>query len=127
MAAASKRKTVFLSYHWENLGQAHVVRDGLEKFGISVWWDADIPIGGDIQEYLTDQITSAKCVVVLWSEASVKSAWVSAEAELAVQRKTYLRVLLEQVEVPRKFDRFQAAMLQDWTGDPGDPPFQRLV
>jgi TIR domain-containing protein len=127
-AAAAQRANVFLAYSRKDQQQARQLISPLERLGISVWWDvASIPIGASWEEFLSDQVSAAQCVIVLWSEASLQSKWVLFEAEAAVRRGVFLPVLIDTVDLPPPFNRFQAALLDHWDGNESDPAFQRLL
>jgi hypothetical protein len=46
---------------------------GADHQGWSVWWDRTIPPGAT--DEVIEAFDSARCVVVLWSKASVASQW----------------------------------------------------
>ena len=64
---------VFLSYAREDRERASVLAAALEGQGWSVWWDRKIVAGETFDETIEDQLSTAKSVVVLWSEHSVGS------------------------------------------------------
>lgn len=128
MLAAVQRANVFLASSRADRSRAAELVTALERHGISVWWDVEsIPIGVDWERFLTDQLAVAQCVIVLWSQQSIQSKWVLFEAEFAVRRNVCLPVLIENIEVPSAFSRFQFATLIDWNGASADPVFQRIV
>ena len=118
---------VFISYAREDLLQAEAIAAGLEKEGWSVWWDRTIPTGRDFAEVIEEAISSAKCVVVLWSSYSVKSRWVQTEAAEGANRHILMPVLVEDVKVPFEFRRIQAADFNGWEGQLDAPAFRRFV
>jgi hypothetical protein len=79
------------------------------------------------EQFLTDQVSAAQCVVVLWSHDSVQSKWVLFEAEFAVRRGVFLPVLIDKVDIPPPFKQYQAALLDSWDGNGSDPAFQLLL
>ena len=81
-----------------------------------MWWDRTIPPGRQFDEVIEEALDSARCVVVLWSKASVASTWVKTEAAEAMRRKILVPVLIEDVKIPLEFRRLQAADLSQWTG-----------
>jgi len=54
--------------------------------GWTVWWDRTILPGQVFDEVIRAALESARCLVVLWSEASVGSDWVKEEASRAKER-----------------------------------------
>jgi TIR domain-containing protein len=71
---------IFLSYAREDEGRARMLAEALESRGWSVWWDRRIPHGQDFNAYIQQQLDAARCIVVLWSKASVASQFVRDEA-----------------------------------------------
>jgi predicted ATP-binding protein involved in virulence len=121
-------RTVFLSYSHRDLPIAETYARALEKEGIPVWWNLNsIPLGADWGEFITEQVLTSICAIVLWSRSSITSEWVLREAEVALQRRILIPVVIEDVPIPAKFGRIQAVSLSHWQGDSSDPGFQRLL
>ena len=78
-----------------------------------MFWDRHIPVGRTWDEIVEAEVERAKCVVVLWSRASVASAWVRAEAEEGATRGVLVPVMLEETKLPIRFRAIQAAHLPD--------------
>lgn len=74
-----------------------------------------------------EAIDDAKCVIVLWSQASVTSEWVKNEAAEGRDRHVLVPVLIDDVKIPFEFRRIQAARLVNWDGLISDPEFDLLV
>jgi hypothetical protein len=55
----------------------------LERRHISIWYDRGLIAGQPYRDVLRQRIETVKAVVVLWTESSVRSKWVRAEANLA--------------------------------------------
>src|SRR5438105_5820435 len=72
--------SVFLSYDHEDAERAAPIAAALEKAGHSVWWDRHIHGGAEYNSEIENAVERADVVVVLWSERSVRSAWVRDEA-----------------------------------------------
>jgi hypothetical protein len=118
---------VFLSYAREDRERAGVLAAALEAQGWSVWWDRKIVAGDTFDQTIEEQLSTAKSVVVLWSEQSVGSEWVRNEAGAASERDVLVPVLLDDVKVPLEFRRRQTVDLTRWKGHASDPEFQALV
>ena len=118
---------VFLSYAREDRETAERLAHAIEKHGWSVWWDRHVPAGKRFDEVIAESLASARCVVVLWSDAAIASDWVGEEAEEARERGLMVPALIEAVEPPLGFRRIQAADLVAWKGDDGHPGLQRLL
>jgi hypothetical protein len=106
----------FSSYKSEDKAKAQTIAEALEQKGYSVWWDRKIPIGKLFDEYILEKLDEAKCVVVLWSNKSIKSNWVREEAREGNDRGILFPVLMENVRPPLGFRGMQAAKLIDWDG-----------
>jgi Ca-activated chloride channel family protein len=118
---------VFMSYKSEDRDRAREVAEALEGRGLSVWWDRSIQPGLDFDEEIEKALTSAKCVVVLWSQESVNSSWVKTEARDGKERKILIPAFIEDVDLPLEFKAIQTANLVDWHGDVEAPGFHNLT
>ena len=107
---------IFLSYARSDRKRAEIFAKALEKQGYSIWWDRSIPHGRKFDEYILEKINQAKCIIVLWSRDSVKSDWVMDEAERGKRRGILIPVLIDDVDIPLGFGRYQTAQLIDWAG-----------
>jgi len=107
---------IFLSYAREDLASAQRIAETIEGFGWSVFWDREIPHGEDYRTYIGRQLSTARCVVVLWSEASINSSWVLDEAGEGLERQRLVPVFVERVRAPFGFRQLQTA---DLTQDAG--------
>ena len=117
---------VFLSYAAEDRERARSIARALEACGWSVWWDRKIVAGETFDLTIERQLESAKCVVVLWSIASVASEWVKNEAASAAERQVLVPALVDDVRIPLEFRRRQTANLLGWNGGVVHEGFQAL-
>jgi len=119
---------IFISYASEDRERAKVLAEALEAEGWSVWWDRLIPFGKPFDEVIQENLTAAKCVVVLWTASSVESKWVRSEAAAAEERHTLVPVMLdENVELPLAFKLLQCAKLHDWTPASDSAEYDKLL
>jgi hypothetical protein len=118
---------VFLSYASADRERAATVAEALRLRGYSVWWDRTIPPGRVFDEVIQEALGAAGCVLVLWSRTSVTSNWVKTEAAEGAGRHVLVPAAIDDVVIPIEFRRIQAANLQGWTGDPGEPEFERML
>jgi hypothetical protein len=80
----------------------------LKADGIAVWWDGLIPVATDFDVSIDTALHGAGCVLVLWTEHSVQSRWVKAEARAALEVGTLLSVLVgSDVRRPVEFSGVQ--------------------
>jgi len=113
---------VFLSYKADNRSRLKPLVEALEADGLSVWWDAHIGGGDEWRETIERHLTSARCVIVAWSRASVGAAgrFVRDEATRAQRRGVYLPIRIDRVDPPLGFGETQALPLYGWKGDRTD-------
>ena len=71
---------IFVSYASEDRERIKALVVELERQGWSVWWDRDMHAGPSFASVIQEQIEQALCVIVVWSEASIRSHWVQDEA-----------------------------------------------
>lgn len=91
--------------------------------GIDVWWDRDLPGGSAFAEVLEQRLAEARVVIVLWSEASIRSGFVRDESTRALEAGKLLPVRIEEVVPPLGFGQLHALDLFDWDGAHDDPAF----
>ena len=84
---------IFISYAREDIRWASNLTQALKSYGWSIWWDPEIPSGKEYDEIIEEELSNARCIVVGWSEHSVKSRWVKDEAREAVEQEKIIPVL----------------------------------
>ena len=92
-----------------------------------MWWDRQIQTGRDYQTAIEEAIEAARCVLVLWSTASVNSDFVRAEADVGKERGVLLPVRLQEVRLPIAFRLLQAEDFTSWAGDVEADCWKRLI
>jgi formylglycine-generating enzyme required for sulfatase activity len=117
---------IFLSYAREDEARAAVVARVLGELGWSVFWDRRIVAGTSWDEVVERELEACRCVVVLWSAASITSRWVKTEARFALQRSTLVPVNLDRSEPPLEFRFLESAQLHTWQGATNDAEFSVL-
>ncbi len=118
---------LFLSYAREDQERAKSLAVLFAAQGWSVFWDQIISARESFPEVLGRELDSAKCVVVLWSQASVHSQWVKEEAFTATRRNALFPVLIDDVDIPFGFRTIQTASLIGWLEDSSHPELKRLL
>ena len=118
---------IFLSYKSEDSEKAQKIAEAIEKKGYTVWWDRIIPPGRNFDDVIEEELDEAKCVVVLWSEKSIKAKWVKTEASEGDRRGILVPVLIEDVRPPLAFRLMEAAKLKDWDGTSLHHEFDLLI
>ncbi len=118
---------IFISYAKEDREWVVSFAGALRKHGWTVWWDRSIPFGQSFQEVIETELDEAKCAIVVWSDHSVGSGWVSAEADEARNRNIMMPVLIDDASPPLVFRQLQTANLKDWNNDTSSPIFKKLI
>lgn len=74
---------IFISYSKQEAELTVTLARELERRGYTTWWDSSLQPGDEFRERITNELDSAKVVIVIWTERSVTSRWVQAEAQWA--------------------------------------------
>jgi adenylate cyclase len=112
---------VFLSYSREDAAAAKQLADCISRAGHKVWWDHEIEGGSRFTAEIDRELKGADAVVVIWTKASVESAWVQDEAAEGRDNGRLVPIILGTDKPPLGFRQFQSIDFGDWNGD-GDPP-----
>lgn len=107
---------VFLSYVREDEKKARTLAAVLERAGHQVWWDRQIKGGAQYSREIDTALKAADAVVVLWSEASIESAWVRDEAAAGRDSGCLVPVRLDGAQAPLGFRQYQTIDLSLWSG-----------
>ena len=83
----------------------------------SVWWDKELEPGDTWRRTIAEKLDSARCVVVVWTAASVDRDFIWSELDRVRDRGIVIPVKLDQnATVPLGFDQWQHVDLTSWTG-----------
>jgi hypothetical protein len=107
---------IFLSYARGDRPTAERLAEIFRGNFWTVWTDSSLQAGEYWDDKIAAALREAKCVVVLWSEASVQSHWVRSEAEEARQRGVLAPARIDKVSLPYGYARLHTADLSDWRG-----------
>jgi hypothetical protein len=108
---------IFISYASDDRERARLFAEAFAARGWSVWWDRHIVPGEAFDTRIEQALDAARCVVVLWSGASVASEWVKNEAAAGAERGVLVPAMIEPVKLPLEFRRKQTADLSGWQGE----------
>jgi tetratricopeptide (TPR) repeat protein len=92
---------VFISYASADRSEAEGLATLLASHGLDVWWDNKLYAGDDFHELILREISNAKAVVVIWSDASINSRWVRGEANLAAEHNKLIPCHLADFDLTR--------------------------
>ena len=118
---------VFISYARKDEEIARNVAETLRSEGFEVWFDSSIYAGAQWESLLMSTLSSAKAIVVLWSERSVKRPWVLKEAKMAMNTRRLVPIKIDNCALPQRFASLQTAMMPGWTGTGHHPELERLL
>jgi len=90
---------VFISYAKTARSQTEGLATYLAGEGYSVWWDAALVSGDSYRSVILRELDAAKVVIVIWTPASVQSAWVISEAERAADNGKLITLRTRDVPV----------------------------
>ena len=118
---------IFISYAKGDRPKVEPLAKALEEHGWSVWWDRKIPPGKTFAQVIQEAINAAKCMIVIWSNESVKSEWVIEEATIGNSRGILVPARVDSIDPPLGFGRIQAADLTDWNTGTSNLGFTALL
>lgn len=118
---------IFLSYSRVDRPTAQIIAEALEAEGFSVWWDKILRAGQTYDEVTETMLRDSHVVIVLWSQTSVKSKWVRAEATQGQRNCVLVPAMIEDAERPIMFELTQTADLIGWSGDRSDERWTNYV
>jgi hypothetical protein len=118
---------IFLSYSRADSQWVKKLVHTIQRAGFAVWFDKEILPGEQFDTVVEAAVAKASKVVVVWSNASIGSRWVRAEAGEGLDRGILVPVLKERVRIPLEFRRVQAADLSDWSGEGEHKELRKLL
>jgi adenylate cyclase len=104
---------IFLSYARADVDCARKLADLIGRAGHDVWWDRELQGGSRFTTEIDKALRDAEAVVVLWSDASLESAWVQDEAAEGRDSGRLVPALIDSVRPPLGFRQYQAIDLTD--------------
>jgi hypothetical protein len=107
---------IFISYSKADRTLVLRLSTYLEAEGWKVWWDKSLSAGDEFRDEIMKQIASARAVIVVWTENSVNSKWVRAEAGVADRSKKLIPTKspsLPHDEIPLPFGEQHTENLED--------------
>jgi hypothetical protein len=98
---------VFISYSKADRPLALKLAAMLEAEGWKTWWDTSLIPGDDFRNEIMTELGRARAVIVIWTDASIKSDWVRSEAGRAQGDRKLIPVKLPNLsykDLPPPFD-----------------------
>jgi len=118
---------VFISYARSTEPAARLIAETLRALGYGVWRDDELPPHRPYAEVIEERLRAARAVVVVWSADAVRSQWVRAEADLALQQGTLVQLSLDGVLPPMPFNQVHCVNLAGWTGNTAAPGWRKIA
>lgn len=106
---------VFVSYSAADRERVRPLVDAIQDSGFNVWWDTRIAPGAGFDSEIQDALDSAKCVLVVWSNHSIRSEWVITEASEGLEKGILVPVTVDDVRPPLAFRRRQTIAVEGAT------------
>lgn len=116
---------IFLSYSREDVAAAQAFAGVLERAGHEVWWDHHVRAGSRYSRDIAAALKNAQAVIVLWSKASIESAWVQDEAAEGLEGDRVIPAVLDHCKPPLGFRQYQTIDMVGWRA--GAAAFTRLL
>src|SRR5690242_11166079 len=104
---------VFLSYARADVDCARKLASVVARAGHEVWWDRELHGGSRFTMEIDKALRDAEAVIVLWSNASLESAWVQDEAAEGRDSNRLVPAVIDEVRPPLGFRQYQAIDLSD--------------
>jgi adenylate cyclase len=108
---------IFLSYAREDVDSAKRLAEAVAHAGHEVWWDRHLHGGSRFTNEIDRALKDAEVVVVIWTEASVKSAWVQDEAAEGRDTERLVPVSIDGSRAPLGFRQFHTVEFGAWDRD----------
>ncbi len=89
---------VFISYSKADRDLALKLSALLESYGYTTWWDTSLEPADKYRDKIMGELDAARAVISIWTENSVKSDWVRAEAGRARGQNKLIPVKASGVE-----------------------------
>ena len=93
---------IFISHSWEDNDLSKYLAENLEKSGVSIWIDySSLKYGDSLPKKISKALDWCDTLILLWSEHSSKSRWVSMEWEVALtMNKRIIPCIIDKTPLP---------------------------
>ena len=118
---------IFVSYAREDAEAAKRLEVDLMGEGWKLWRDDKLAVARPFDQQLEAVLNTARCVVVLWSQYSVSSQWVRAEASIALERGVLVPVFIQRVDPPVLFRQIQGVLVDAIDPEPREAQIKSLI
>src|SRR5262249_45975462 len=107
---------IFISYSSTDRDQVRMLAAFLESEGYTVWWDHNLVGGDSFRRRILEELTKARAAIVVWTENSIHSEWVLAEASQARKDRKLIAVRASSLpaeQIPLPFGEVHTERLED--------------
>ncbi len=107
---------IFISYSKKQPEPTQALAAFLESEGYQVWWDKNLSAGEVFREVIDRELDAAAVVIVIWTEHSIASNWVIAEADHANRQGKLITVRVSDLEVwtiPKPYNTYHTESVDD--------------
>src|SRR5262245_31224247 len=107
---------IFISYSSADREQVKMLALFLESEGYTVWWDHNLVGGDSFRRRILEELTKARAAIVVWTENSIHSEWVLAEASQARKDGKLIAVRAKSLppeQIPLPFGEIHTEQLED--------------
>jgi predicted nucleotide-binding protein len=108
---------VFITYAREDRVYADAIAMALQARGLRVWWDANLLPGLPFEQQILETLRKAPIVVAVLSPTSIRSEWVGAEIQYAMEDRLLVVPILvgglQPERLPPRLAPIQALILDE--------------
>lgn len=100
---------IFISYSQKDRYHVELLSSFLEAAGFTTWWDRSLQAGDQYRDTISTELNSARLVIVVWTQNSITSSFVRAEASRAAAEDKLIPVKTRDVgyhDLPLPFGEF---------------------
>lgn len=116
--SGAEQYDIFISYAPEDGDIARRLAAELASHGWLVFWNRALLPDTTWRTQIKAALKTAKVVLVVWSDKSMGSRWVEAEADSAFKRDVYIPARIDDCTLPRGLSHVQVSDLRAWNGSP---------
>lgn len=118
---------VFISHAKADRKHLRRLAKALEAEGFDLWWEQNSAPDGKWTPGLQRALVDSAAILVCWSEESVGSQWVKAEASHGKDRNALIAITLGDCKIPAEFREIKAPDFARWKNDTDDPEWIAIV
>ena len=118
---------IFISYSRLDRAFVEKLAESLKTLTFSVWYDSDLHTGDEFVERINKYLERARIVLTIWSENSVSSKWVKAEALEGFHDDRFASIRIDDCKVPVPFNGSNYTQVEADDAFSNTKAFQKLA